>query len=262
LVLAKFFATLLSIINIMMSTTYSTRVQAPTSSSDDLVPDDAAPLNPSGRDAADDSSVKRRNNKKSKKEEKINKKISQPLHIATYNVRSLVEEWKQWELVCKAKAFNIPVIALQEHRIKNTPIIMRDGYKFLLASPPPKSRTLLGLGFLLSPWAQRCYIEHKIFSDRIMSVSFTGDVCTHIVTCHSPTNVSTDLEVEQFYAELATCVQSFPPHDIVVIAGDLNAHLGKDTCNTNAYYSTTGQLTGTDSISWTLLKKMLSPSAG
>ena len=118
---------------------------------------------------------------------------------------------------------------------------MRDGYKFLLASPPPKSRTLLGLGFLLSPWAQRCYIEHTIFSDRIMSVSFTGDVCTHIVTCHSPTNVSTDLEVEQFYAELAICVQSFPPHDIVVIAGDLNAHLGKDTCNTNAYYGSTNR---------------------
>ena len=118
---------------------------------------------------------------------------------------------------------------------------MRDGYKFLLASPPPKSKTLLGLGFLLSPWAQRCYIDHNIFSDRIMSVSFTGEVCTHIVTCHSPTNVSTDLEVEQFYADLTTCVRSFPPHDIVAIAGDLNAHLGKNTCNTNAYYECTNR---------------------
>ena len=57
----------------------------------------------------------------------------------------------------------------------------------------------------------------------------------------SPTNVCTDLEVEQFYDDLATCVQSFPPHDIVVIAGDLNAHLGKDTCNTNAYYGSTNR---------------------
>ena len=74
-----------------------------------------------------------------------------------------------------------------------------------------------------------------------MSVSFTGEVCTHIVTCHSPTNVSTDLEVEQFYADLITCVRSFPPHDIVAIAGDLNAHLGKNTCNTNAYYECTNR---------------------
>ena len=220
----------------MMSTTYSTRVQAPNSSLDNLVPDDAIPSNPSGRDLADDNSVGKRNRKL-----KINKKISQPLHIATYNVRSLIEEWKQWELVCKAKAFEIPVIALQEHRIKKTPTIIRNGYKFLLASPPPRSRTLLGLGFLLSPWAQRCYIEHNIFSDRIMSVSFTGDVCTHIVTCHSPTNVSTDLEIDNFYNELSTCAQSFPPHDIVVIAGDLNAHLGKDTSNTNAYYVSTNR---------------------
>ena len=158
----------------MMSTTNSTRVRAPNSSLDNSVPDDAGL-------SADDNSVRKSNNKK----QKINKKISQPLYIATYNVRSLTEEWKQWELVSKAKAFNIPVIALQEHRIKKTPTIMRDGYKFLLAPPPPKSRTLLGLGFLLSPWAQCCYIEHNLFSDRIMSVSFTGDVCTHIVTCHS-----------------------------------------------------------------------------
>ena len=110
-------------------TTYSTRVKAPNSPSDNLVPNDATPLKPSGRVAADDNSVKRRNNKKPK----INKKISECLHISTYNVRSLIEEWKQWELVCKANAFNIPVIALQEHRIKKTPFIMRDGYKFLLA---------------------------------------------------------------------------------------------------------------------------------
>ena len=219
-----------------MSTTNSTRVQAPNLSLDDIVPDDVAPLNPPGRDAADDSSVERRT-----KKHKINKKISQPFHTSTYNVRSLVEEWKQWELVCKAKAFNIPVIALQEHRIKNTSTIMRDGYKFLLAPPPPKSKSLLGLGFLLSPWAQRCYIEHNIVSNRIMSISFTGDVCTHIVTCHSPTNVSTDLEIDHFYNELSTCAQSFPPHDLVVIAGDLNAHLGRDTCNTNAYYESSNR---------------------
>ena len=115
----------------MMSTTNSTRVRAPNSSLDNLVPDDAGL-------SADDNSVRKRNNKK----QKINKKISQPLYIATYNVRSLTEEWKQWELVSKAKAFNIPVIALQEHRIKNTPTMMRDGYKFLLAPSPPKSSYL------------------------------------------------------------------------------------------------------------------------
>ena len=74
-----------------------------------------------------------------------------------------------------------------------------------------------------------------------MSVSFTGDVCTHVVTCHSPTNVSTDTEIEHFYNELSTYVQSFPPHDLVMIVGDLNAHLGKDKCNVNAFYATTNR---------------------
>ena len=52
----------------MMSTTYSTRVQAP-NSLDYSVPDDVSSLNPLGRDATDDNSVEIRSTK-----HKINKK--------------------------------------------------------------------------------------------------------------------------------------------------------------------------------------------
>ena len=172
-----------------MNTTYSTRVQAPTSSLDYSTPDDTVSSNCLQRDTVDDSPARRRSHRNTKIY-KINKKISRPFFISSYNVRSLDEGWKQHELVAKASQFGIPVIALQEHRIKSTSSFSIDGYKFILS--PPENRQILGLGFILSPWAQRCYIEHKHVSERIMYVSFTGDVNTHIVTCHAPHNQYAD----------------------------------------------------------------------
>ena len=120
---------------------------------------------------------------------------------------------------------------------------MKAGYKFLLAPPHrnTKNTTIGGLGFLLSPWAQRCYIDHQSISNNIMSVSFTGQVKTHIINCHSPTNVSPDQEIDDFYGLLTDLVQSFPPHDLVIIAADFNAHIGKDQTNHNAYYKDTNR---------------------
>ena len=138
-----------------MTTSYSSRVQAPNSSLDSSSPNDFVSLNCMQQDTVDDRTVGRRS-RNYQKIQKIYKKISRPFFISTYNVRSLNEGWKQHELVAKAFEFNIPVIALQEHRIKNKPTLIIDGYKFLLS--PPKDRRILGVGFLLSPRAQRCYI--------------------------------------------------------------------------------------------------------
>ena len=74
-----------------------------------------------------------------------------------------------------------------------------------------------------------------------MCVSFTGNPKTHIITCHSPTNVSTDDEINQFYNTLSDFINTIPTHDLIVIAGDLNAHLGKDLCGSNAYYDVTNR---------------------
>ena len=58
--------------------------------------------------------------------------------IATYNVRSLNEDWKKCELVSKAMQYNLFVVAIQEHRILKKNEINMYGYKFCLAPPLEK----------------------------------------------------------------------------------------------------------------------------
>ena len=146
----------------IMSTTYSTRVLAPTDSM--IVPStiDADDPNPSGRSLVDNRVRDKSGNQKtfkSTKKVKITKnnkkmtevpidnqcgnnmlKATKKMNISTYNVRTLSDGWKQTELVSKAASYNIPIIALQEHRIKKSSFIL-NGYKSLL-SPPYKIQSM------------------------------------------------------------------------------------------------------------------------
>ena len=76
-----------------------------------------------------------------------------------------------------------------------------------------------------------------------MYVSFTGHVRINVITCHAAPNTInySDAEKEDFYNDLSSCVKSFSPHEIVIVAGDQNAHLGRDVCNNNAFYVTTNE---------------------
>ena len=60
-----------------------------------------------------------------------------------------------------------------------------------------------------------------------MVATFHGNPNTTIISCYSPTNVSEELEVEQFYMELASLTRQIPKHNMLVIGGDFNAQLGK-----------------------------------
>ena len=67
----------------------------------------------------------------------------------------------------------------------------------------------------------------ETISPRIMVATFHGYPNTTIISCYSPTNVSEELEVEQFYIELASLTRHIPKHNMLVIGGDFNAHLDK-----------------------------------
>ena len=55
--------------------------------------------------------------------------------------------------------------------------------------------------------------------------AFNGNLNTTIISCYSPKNVSEELEIEQFYVELASLIRQSPKHIMLLIGSDLNAQL-------------------------------------
>ena len=73
-----------------------------------------------------------------------------------------------------------------------------------------------------------------------MVFELEGNPKTTIVCVHSPHNSSTEEDFEDFYTSLRTTVEQVPPHNCLVIAGDLNSKLGPGDVNFT-FYSTTNR---------------------
>jgi len=61
-------------------------------------------------------------------------------------------------------------------------------------------------------------------SDRILTARLThrhGHLT--IIVVYAPTEGSTDAEKDEFYSALEDVARSVPPHDQLIVAGDLNA---------------------------------------
>ena len=64
-----------------------------------------------------------------------------------------------------------------------------------------------------------------------MAATFNGNPKTTIISCYSPTNVSEENEIVNFYEDLSSLVRSIPKHNLLVIGGDMNAQIGKNRHN-------------------------------
>ena len=62
---------------------------------------------------------------------------------------------------------------------------------------------------------------------RIMAIHFQRNPHTNVMSCYSPTNMSDEQDTERFYTDLTYFIRHIPKHNVLIIGGDFNAHLGK-----------------------------------
>ena len=80
-----------------------------------------------------------------------------------------------------------------------------------------------------------------MFPPRIKKIYFQGNLQITIITCYSPTKVSKETEVDTFYTQLTDTIREIPKHNVLIIGGDFNAHLGQDNGYKFAYHQTTNR---------------------
>ena len=78
-------------------------------------------------------------------------------------------------------------------------------------------------------------------SPRIITANFNGNPIMIVVSCYSPTNVSDEDDVSEFYNNMSSFTRYVPKHNVLIIAGDFNAHLGIDHYNTFVYHTETNR---------------------
>ena len=69
--------------------------------------------------------------------------------------------------------------------------------------------------------------------------TFNGNPHTTVVSCYSPTNVCEETDVIEFYGHLDSLVRSVPKHYVLVVGGDMNAHIGLSDGHKHCYHDAT-----------------------
>ena len=68
--------------------------------------------------------------------------------------------------------------------------------------------------------------EIKSYNERIIIAHFNGNPMTTVIVHYSPTEGSET--AEDHYNNLTNAIKSVPKHNVLLVVGDCNAHIGKE----------------------------------
>ncbi|XP_068728939.1 craniofacial development protein 2-like [Montipora capricornis] len=97
------------------------------------------------------------------------------------------------------------------------------------------------IGILLNAKAYKALVTKEMITNRIMVATLHGNPQTTIICCYSPINVSDENDVEDFYEVLESLTRRIPKHNMLIVGGDFNAHLGQQDGFKNSYHQQTNR---------------------
>lgn len=167
-----------------------------------------------------------------------------PSIFSTLNARSLSLLSRKQELLSCFSKYNVDVLSLQEHRIFHQDVEFKHinlGKNKLVTTSAWKNTqgtTVGGIGILLSSRASDNLLSLTKVSKRIVVAEFNSSPKTTFISCYSPTNVSDEAAVDDFYSSLSRVVLNTPAHNFLIISGDFNAQIGLDNVKFSFHPST------------------------
>ena len=84
------------------------------------------------------------------------------------------------------------------------------------------------LEYMINSRAYNAIFSVDMIKSRIMIIHFQGNPKTIVISSYIPTNVSDEHDTERFYTDLTYFIRHIPKHNILIIGGHFNAHLGKE----------------------------------
>ena len=162
--------------------------------------------------------------------------------ISTMNTRTLNPTSRMHELMHAASLNKNDIICIQEHCQHHQSLLSYqciDGYQLITASATKNSinATVGGVGFLVSPKAQKSLLSVEKVNIRIILLHLNGSPNIIIICVYAPTNTSEAADKTSFYVSLFRTAASIPPHHLLAVCGDFNAKLEPD----NALHTATNE---------------------
>ena len=154
------------------------------------------------------------------------------IRVGCWNVTSLNDDMRQQSVLNEFVRYKLDILALSETRLTGNgeSTLSNGAISRTLLYSGDNQRHIYGVGFLLSQKASESLLAFRAVSDRICVADFRATTGTaSVISVYAPTESSSDSDKDDFYDSLNDVISSLPRGNIVMICGDLNAHIGKHT---------------------------------
>ena len=147
--------------------------------------------------------------------------------IATWNVQGINQ--KITEVITEMKNRKIDILVVTETKKKMKGSEIKDGYVYIYSGVDQNRRAAAGVGILIRKELKARIIGYTWYNERLITVKIkSGRSHYYIIGAYAPNEGQTQ-ETEEFYLELQNCINKAGKNDYVLIMGDLNARIGKET---------------------------------
>ena len=146
------------------------------------------------------------------------------MRMGSWNVGSLTGKGR--ELVDVMQRRNIMILCIQETKRKGK--IARklgEGYKVCYTGEDTRRN---GVGIILHPDLQESVTEVQRISDRLMGLKFVKNKRVwNVISAYAPQQGCSEEEKEEFREKLEEYIETIPRNEMLVLSGDMNAHVGE-----------------------------------
>ncbi|XP_039285541.1 craniofacial development protein 2-like [Nilaparvata lugens] len=149
--------------------------------------------------------------------------------VATWNVRTMLAPGKMKEVTSEILRYKLDIVALQEIRWQGGGQI--DKKEFSLLYSGPENRTGYGgTGFFITAEMRKKLLNFEPISERMCMIRLKGRFRNvTIISVYAPTEDADEQAKEDFYDVLTNKMDQIGQHDMVLVLGDLNAQVGRES---------------------------------
>lgn len=143
---------------------------------------------------------------------------------------TMYECGKAAQVANEMKQNRVDILGVCESRwTGNGRVVLADGTT-ILYSGRQDGQHQGGVALMLNRLAAKALLEWKPVSERIVPARFYSKYSKlTVIQCYSPTNEADEVDKLNFYEQLQSEVAVTPTHDVLMVIGDLNAKVGRDT---------------------------------
>lgn len=148
------------------------------------------------------------------------------IRIGAWNVRTMYETSKSAQVTNEMKKYRLDILGVSECRWTGAGRkTMNDGTVILYSGH--ESKHIHGVAIVISKEKANTLLEWEPINDRLIRARFnSAHTKLTLVQCYSPTNEAEEEVKDDWYNKLQDTVSKVPPHDTLLITGDMNAKIG------------------------------------